>query len=268
MALRRSLERARWRARELLLELGMNEPAKIDPFVVLARRQIPIIYGKLDGATAQLSRHRDRAIIRISDQIVQLGRVRFSIAHEIGHYLLGHGILGEGIAEATELHTRHQEREADVFASEFLMPEELVRPFCDRTPIDLTSVGAVAETFRTSIVSAAVRYVELSPAPCAVVYSEAGFVEWAKRSRSFPARIPAQLEVGPRALAFDYFASGTIDVAPRVMPASAWLGRWLPLAITSLVEHAAVVPEPGWGGVLSLLSPGHPSSDEAELASV
>jgi Zn-dependent peptidase ImmA (M78 family) len=255
MALRRALERARGCARELLWELGMNEPAKIDPFVVLARRQIPIIYGELDGATAQISRHHDHAIIRISDQIVQLGRVRFSIAHELGHYLLGHGILTEGTTDAAELHTRTQEREADVFASEFLMPEELVRPFCDRTPSDLAAVRVIAETFRTSIVSAAVRYVELSPAPCAVVYSEAGFVEWAKRSRSFAGRIPVQLQVGSPALAFDYFASGSLDASTRVVPASAWLGTCLPLAITSLVEHAAVVPEPGWGGVLSLLSP-------------
>lgn len=255
MALRRPLERVRRVAREVLWECGMNEPGKIDPFVVLARRGIRVIYGGLDGPTAQIFHHDDRAIIRVSDQIIQVGRVRFSIAHEIGHYLLGHRIPSEVSAGTSGPYTKQQEREADVFAAEFLMPEELVRPFCNFTPIDLAAVQLIAETFRSSIVSAAVRNVELSPAPCAVAYSEAGHVEWAKRSRSFPCRIPAQLRIGPGALAFDYFASGALDTAPRVVPASAWLGTGLPLAMTALVEHAAIVPEPDWGGVLSLLSP-------------
>lgn len=254
MALCRPFERVRKLAREVLWECGMDEPSKIDPFAVLARRGIRIIYGRLDGPTAQIFRHDDRAIIRVSDQIIQVGRLRFSIAHEIGHYLLGHRIPSELPAGAAGPYTAQQEREADVFATEFLMPEELVRPFCERTPIDLAAVRAIAETFRSSIVAAAVRYVELSSAPCAVVYSEAGFVEWAKRSRTFAGRIPAQLKIGPGALAFDYHARGLLDAEARVVQPSAWLGTSPPLSISALVEHAALVPEPGWGGVLSLLS--------------
>jgi len=254
MALRRPSERIRRLAREVLWECGMDEPTKIDPFAVLARRGIRIIRGRLDGPTAQIFRHGDRAIIRVSDQIIQVGRLRFSIAHEIGHYLLGHRIPSELSVDAAGSYTAQQEREADVFATEFLMPEELAQPFCDRTPFDLAAVRAIAETFRSSIVAAAVRHVELSSAPCAVVYSEGGLVEWAKRSRSFKGRIPAQLKIGAHALAFGYFATGALDTAPRVVPASAWLGTSSALSFDSLVEQAVVVPEPGWGGVLSLLS--------------
>lgn len=254
MAVRRPFECVRRLAREVLWECGMTEPEKIDPFVVLARRGIRIIYGQLDGPTAQIFRHGDRAIVRVSDQIIQVGRLRFSIAHESGHYLLGHRIPSEMSAGTAGPYTKQQEREADVFATEFLMPEELVRRFCDRTPTDLTAVRAIAETFRSSIVAASVRYVELTSAPCAVVYSEAGLVEWAKRSRTFAGRIPAQLKIGPAAFASACHARGVLDTAPRVVPASAWLGTGLSHSIDALVEHATLVPEPGWGGVLSLLS--------------
>lgn len=224
MALRRPLERVRRLARGVLWECGMNEPGKIDPFVVLARRGIRVIYGQLDGPTAQIFRHGDRAIVRVSDQIIQVGRLRFSIAHEIGHYLLGHRIPSEMSAGAAGPYTKQQEREADVFATEFLMPEELVRPFCERTPIDLAAVRTIAETFRSSIVAASVRYVELASTPCAVVYSEAGLVEWAKRSRTFAGRIPARLKIGLGAVASDCHARAIVDAAPRVVAAtaSAW----------------------------------------------
>jgi hypothetical protein len=201
------LDRARRLARRVLSECGMNEPGKIDPFVVLAYLSIRVIYGQLEGPTAQLIRHGERAIIRVSDQIVQLGRLRFSIAHEIGHYLLGHRNPSELTAEARE----QQEREADVFATEFLMPQALVRPFCEHPMIDRAAVDAIVEAFGSSIVAAAVRYVELSPASCAVAYSEAGLVEWAKRSRSFSARIPEHLRLGAGTIAFDYHARGVLD---------------------------------------------------------
>ena len=54
-------------------------------------------------------------------------RRRFTIAHEIGHFVLHPGRLaperGGAVNEAWQL----QEREADQFAAEILMPEDLVR---------------------------------------------------------------------------------------------------------------------------------------------
>ncbi len=253
--LRRPYARARKLAREVLWECGVDEPSKIDPLVIVGRRKILVIYGKLDGATAQILRHGERAIIRVSDQIVQIGRLRFTIAHEVAHYLLGHRIptemeLGPGVSFSA-----HQEREADVFATEFLMPEAWVTPLCTNSPT-MAAVEEIARTFRTSIVASAVRCVELARVSCAVVYSEQGQVVWAKRSKTFPGRIPEQFQVGEGALAHGYFARKVLDTAAREVPAFAWFGKFAPSIIdTSIVEEARVVPEPGWGGVLSFLVP-------------
>ena len=253
--LRRPFERARRLAREVLWECGMDEPSKIDPFVIVGRRGIQVIYARLDGASARIFRDGDRAIIRVSDQIVQIGRLRFTIAHEVAHFLLGHQIPSERPldADAVALFSVHQEREADVFASEFLMPAEWVAPLCTG-PTSLDAVHSIAKIFRVSIVASAVRYVELTPAPCAVVYSEQGRVVWAKRSRTFPSRIPARgFKIGSDAVAFDCHARNVLDTAPRMVPAPAWFGNdTLPAVGASLLEHAEVVPE--WGGVLSLLA--------------
>ncbi|MEO8552511.1 MAG: hypothetical protein ABI678_21185, partial [Kofleriaceae bacterium] len=156
---------------------------------------------------------------------------------------------------ATPPFSAHQEREVDVFATEFLMPEAWVAPYCIGTAPTLDAVHAIARTFRASIVASAVRYVELTPIPCAVVYSENGRVVWAKRSASFPGRIPAQLKIGAGAVALDHHESKPMPARARVVPASAWFGSHPAfLADPSLVEQAEVVPEPGWGGVLSLLA--------------
>jgi hypothetical protein len=240
----------------MLWECGFDEPSKIDPLVLVGRLGIQVIYGRIDGASARIFRHGDRAIIRVSDEIVQDGRLRFTIAHELGHFLLGHRIPSESVLDAGDAapFSVHQEREANVFASEFLMPEEWVAPLCAAPPTSLDAVRAIAKKFRVSVVAAAVRTVELTRGPCAVVYSEQRSVVWAKRSPTFPGRIPAKgFNIGRGSVAFDYHDRDVIDAMPREVPSHAWLGSAAPPAIgASLVEHAELVPE--WGGVLSLLA--------------
>ncbi len=54
-------------------------------------------------------------------------RRRFTIAHEIGHFVLHPGRLAPERGGAVNEAWRLQEREADQFAAELLMPEPLVR---------------------------------------------------------------------------------------------------------------------------------------------
>jgi Zn-dependent peptidase ImmA (M78 family) len=71
-----------------------------------------------------------------------------SIAHEIGHYVLGHELPGEGderswFATSCEHRDKRQEREAEVVAVEHLMPELMVKPYCTGTQVDMSAVRAI-----------------------------------------------------------------------------------------------------------------------------
>lgn len=253
--LRRPFQRSRRLARALLWEYGVDEPAKIDPFVIVGRHKIKVTHGKLDGASARIYRKGERAIIRVSDQIIQPGRLRFTIAHEVAHFLLGHRLPTDlDLApEASPAFSKHQERECDVFATEYLMPEAWITPLCVETPLSLSAVDRIAAMFRTSVVASSVRHVELTSLPCAVAYSEAGTVTWAKRSRSFPGRIPAQLGICGNRLAPDS-ADYLRDDQPRGVPAHTWRGRGRGDGYGEMfMEQSTPIPEPGWGGVLTLI---------------
>jgi hypothetical protein len=189
VTVRRPFARARKLAREVLWNCGLDEPAKIDPLVIVGRLGIIVIYAPLDGPTAQVFRHGDRAIMRVSNRIIQLGRRHFTIAHELGHCLLGHQIPRD--PDEALSRTAYQEREADVFAAETLMPEHLVAPHVTR-PASLATVREIGNTFRASIVAAGLRYVELTSAPCARV-QQGRTRGGPKHSRSFPGRIPSQI---------------------------------------------------------------------------
>ena len=80
-----------------------------------------------------LTKIKDQAYIFVNKDIDNIGRKHFTIAHELGHYFLSHNLhsnLGfctnNDIAEE-EYQKNPIEREANYFASCFLMPKEKVK---------------------------------------------------------------------------------------------------------------------------------------------
>jgi Zn-dependent peptidase ImmA (M78 family) len=73
------------------------------------------------------------------------GRFRFSVAHELGHFLLGHkpgrfiGVKSPG-----------DERQADLFAAELLLPEELLRADCAQQTLTSPVLTALVRRYRVS----------------------------------------------------------------------------------------------------------------------
>jgi hypothetical protein len=252
-------KRAHDLARELLVEVGATRPEHIDPIMSAQKKGIEIAFGGLSGATARVCRNGSKAKIRVSDEIVQPGRRWFSIAHEIGHYLLGHAIANERSATSWERITcdkrpPHEEREADAFAVAHNMPAEMVREHCVLSPVDWFAARAIAARFPASPVASALRAVELSDGACAAAYIVGGRVVWAKPSATFPGRIPHGKRLDRESVAFALCEGNLIEDRPRTLAAARWLGPSAHVAaLAQIVEHAERIPEPGWGGVLSLL---------------
>ena len=86
-------------------------------------------------------------------------RQRFTVAHEIGHYLLHAKRKGKESVFIDRFHFRRsnpqpqglnykEEREANTFAAGLLMPSELVRKYMDEG--EVTSIKGIAEEFNVS----------------------------------------------------------------------------------------------------------------------
>lgn len=119
------------------------------------------------------------------------GRVRFSIAHELGHFYLPvhRERLLNGISHNSESDFRSKhpaELEADEFAADLLMPMQLFRAqlnsfrngFCT-----LGNLGTLAERLGTSLTSTAMRYCASDREPCTIFFSSNGLMHWGKASQ-------------------------------------------------------------------------------------
>ncbi len=130
-----------------------------------------------------------------SESFPNEGFLRFTVAHELGHYFLdGHYeyIFPDGKARhesATGFTSddRH-EREADTFAAGLLMPEKLFRASCARSKPGLTAIEDLAGACGTSLTATAIRYARLSDELVAVVCSLADRVQFAFMSESLKSR--------------------------------------------------------------------------------
>ena len=122
------------------------------------------------------------------------GFVRFSVAHEIGHYCLpGHAdaVLetGQHQSRAGFRSANKYEREADHFAAALLMPTKPFKRVMATAGDGLGAIETLAAASGTSLEAAAIRFAELAADPIAVVCSKGAHIEYSTMSgplRDFP----------------------------------------------------------------------------------
>lgn len=106
-------------------------------------------------------------------------RMRFTVAHELAHLIM-HALPNDDM-----------EKQADLFASEFLMPELDIRPHLQR--VDLTVLGVLKRVWRVSMASLLVRARQLK-AISAAKYTAL----WKQMSAlGFRKREPGELDLSP-----------------------------------------------------------------------
>ena len=144
-----------------------------------------------DGALLRSPRKKEWGII-YSNSVNSNGRIRFTLAHELGHYLLHRTKFPNGLScsQWESLSSRLDqptlmEREADEFASYLLMPlkdfHKQISPFEIPT---FNQLSVCADRYGVSLTAAVVHWVNHTKIRAAVVISRDGFILWARSSKS------------------------------------------------------------------------------------
>jgi Zn-dependent peptidase ImmA (M78 family) len=120
-------EFCRLRARELLAELNIKSPP-VDVVEIARNCGLQVEYvDRGGGFFGQLL--RERRVVEV-EQNVHPHRQRFTIAHEIGHYVLEHNpIFSISDERSIDNPRKVNEIQAYTFASELLMPEPWIKKY-------------------------------------------------------------------------------------------------------------------------------------------
>lgn len=138
-----------------------------------------------EGCLARIDDDRGWAIL-YNTSIQSSGRVRFTQAHELGHYVLHRKVrsLFECTSEdmyAWQSDERKIESEADVFAANLLMPLDDFREQISG-PVTFGQLSLCAERYDVSLTAAALRWVSATDRKLVLIASNDGYVRWSNSS--------------------------------------------------------------------------------------
>lgn len=160
-------------AEKLLLSLGVDDPAQIDLHVIAQSLGLDVRYADLKSCDARLVGSGNRGIITVRAD-ANRHRKRFSVAHEIGHWLYHrHKALlckSSYIDESASLVSQIREKKANDFASNLLVPRYLFEPIvADIRSATFKNAKEIAEKFDVSVTVAARRIVETGRFPSLLI---------------------------------------------------------------------------------------------------
>jgi Zn-dependent peptidase ImmA (M78 family) len=151
--------KAKTEAKKLRDRYGITEPL-VNLFDVAANEGFEIIYFRPNDETKDISGLLDRKHRTIFLNVDEsAARQNFTLAHELAHHLLDHAPDEYGEYRRNSLYATEKpdkELEADYFAAELLMPEDLILKMKSKYSLTDEDVHALSKLFGVS--PSAMRY--------------------------------------------------------------------------------------------------------------
>ena len=196
--------------------------APIEPELIAKNKGISFSYGNYEDAFDGLTEHEfgefhifinlDRHSHKESE------RVRFTFAHELGHYFIDEhrNALEKGQAPShpsfTDFSSNNPvEVEADFFAASLLMPKARILKDCFKKKFSFQIIEGLSKKYKTSTTATALKFASIGNHPIMIVRSSNNIINWFKHSYDFPYKWPKGLKenVPENTLAGAYFQDGT-----------------------------------------------------------
>jgi Zn-dependent peptidase ImmA (M78 family) len=235
-------------AERLLRSYGVTDPAHIDLEAIAFHQGVLVRERKLDGCEARIVGRGERAIVTLNLQSSP-DRRRFSLAHELGHWVHHRGCLAFACQES-DIGPGNQSRTsaesvANRFAADLLMPDYLFRPASAKLPLHFGAIRELSRRFGTSLTATAIRMVAMGHQPGMVACYTEGGLTWASSGPDLPIILKPHFELRRETEAFRLSqpSNNFKGTVPRSVCAAQWI-RHPDADLYTIVEDAIqVAPE-------------------------
>lgn len=246
---------------ELLDHLGIVEPKQIDLEAIAFYCGAKVHYSHLTTCAARIVGIDDKSIITVNIQDKD-DRKRFSIGHELGHWMHDRGTIGlkcDWKKITSDWSGTNKEARANRFSAGLLMPKSMFLPRLGDSRLEFRLLDNLRKDFSTSITATALRAIELTTTPALLIFNRKIRKQTFKRSSGVPFDIYPHTDLRPETFAFNLlFGDEPSMHLARKITADKWLSH--PAArMFDLYEHTIKIPD----GILTLLSWDDPRFIEA-----
>jgi len=179
----------------ILRELGIYEPEDIDLDLVAYSLNADIKRTNLTNCEGSIIGTDIKAIITINNN-ADPQRQRFSLGHELGHWVNDRGKNLTYRCDLNDMQQRisskkgfRQQREvrANQFSAELIMPNHIYSRYLNNLDATTDAINYLANEFNVSRTSAAIRFVEACQHPCMLIcWDKNGNRRWFSRNPIVP----------------------------------------------------------------------------------
>jgi Zn-dependent peptidase ImmA (M78 family) len=215
------------KAKDLLDELGITEPDEIDLEAIAQYVGATVTRDKMIGAEARIVGLNDQAIITVNEDSLPM-RQRFSIGHELGHWMYDRGRIDMscGADKQERFYTgTDKESLANEFATELLLPSSMFTLRLAKRPPTLEVIKQLRDVFRASFTATARRVVDLGAHPAMVICSSLTKRVWFKASAEIEGRLWPNNQTSKDTLAYELLKRSDYGEATEEVDADAWIDR-------------------------------------------
>lgn len=246
--------RAEGTAYRITQDYCLDTPGPVPVEDIAMDRGVLCLEAKLTGCLARLVRKGKRGVIRTDARIREEGRKRFAVAHELGHWFLHETesqIFSCTAEQMRDYKGSPMEVEANLFASELLMPTALFRPLASDSEPTLGQIKTLAGIFNTSLTATAMKFVDVNKHECILVLSKGKSVAWSKQQKNrFGLRIEKGMRLHHDSLAF-HVGTPAGEIGPEIVNPEAWISQNVNERQIEVTEQSWALD--GYDSVLTLL---------------
>jgi hypothetical protein len=212
----------------ILKEIGIYEPEDIELPLVAFHLGAHVKTIAMSDCEGYIIGTHEQAIISINSGVPEQ-RQRFSLGHELGHWVNDRGKNLTYRCDSADMNQRNsklsnfrQQKEvrANQFSARLLMPNHILPNYIDPLAVTWEQISHIANTFSVSRTTAAIRFVELTDLPCMLVaWSTSGVRKWFLRGSAIPDSIwPLKRIMRP----LQHFSHDRFSV-PKEVDADTWV---------------------------------------------
>jgi len=148
------------------------------------------------------------SLICVNSLIKEPGRKNFTVAHELGHFCMDslNQSCSKEVIESRKQKNPPIELMANEYAAELLMPTPIYQRLINTRSPGWGNIKELAAIGQTSLLSTALKFIDLTDYACALIISEGSQISWFHKSEMFSAVIDMDSKIlSPHTYAYAAF---------------------------------------------------------------
>lgn len=197
----------------LLADLGIENPDELDVNAIAMHCNVFVCYEDLIACEGRIIGNNNKAIISVNNK-ASLERQRFTVAHELGHWMFDRGTAFDCTEEMLVFQWGSHEKKAEVranqYAADLLMPDFMFLSRAKNRSITIEVAKELARIFETSLTATSIRLVDAGSMPGLVACYKSGERVWFKRGPNIPRELWPNADLNQKSKSHGLIATGRL----------------------------------------------------------